>query len=59
MIGRLLGRILTAQFGWAKPLGDFTVRWLGAIFRPIPLITDFLHGKWLGHSVHAVPKCAA
>lgn len=54
MIGRLLGRILNAQFGWAKPLGDFNIRWLGAIFRRIRTIADFLHGKWLGHSVHAV-----
>jgi nitrite reductase/ring-hydroxylating ferredoxin subunit/uncharacterized membrane protein len=34
-------------------LGDFNVRWLGAIYRPIRPIKDFLHGKWLGHSVHA------
>ncbi len=54
MIGRLLLRILRAQYGWAKPFGDFNVRWLGAIFRRIPFIADLLHGKWLGHSVHAV-----
>jgi nitrite reductase/ring-hydroxylating ferredoxin subunit/uncharacterized membrane protein len=54
MIGRLLLRILRAQFGWAKPFGDFNVRWLQALFRPIRPIKDFLHGKWLGHSVHAV-----
>jgi len=53
VIGRLLSRILYAQAGWAKPFGDFNVRWLGAIFRPIRPIKDFLHGKWLGHSVHA------
>ena len=52
MIGRLLGRLLYAQFGWARPLGDFNVRWLKALFRPIRPIKDFLHGKWLGHSVH-------
>jgi nitrite reductase/ring-hydroxylating ferredoxin subunit len=54
VIGRLLLRILRAQYGWAKPLGDFNVRWLRAVFRPIRPIKDFLHGKWLGHSVHAV-----
>jgi nitrite reductase/ring-hydroxylating ferredoxin subunit/uncharacterized membrane protein len=54
MIGRLLLRILRAQYGWARPFGDFNVRWLGAIFRRIPFIADLLHGKWLGHSVHAV-----
>jgi nitrite reductase/ring-hydroxylating ferredoxin subunit/uncharacterized membrane protein len=54
MIGRLLLRILRAQYGWARPFGDFNVRWLRALFRPIGPIKDFLHGKWLGHSVHAV-----
>lgn len=54
MIGRLLLRILRAQYGWARPLGDFNVRWLSALFRPIAPIKDFLHGKWLGHSVHAL-----
>jgi nitrite reductase/ring-hydroxylating ferredoxin subunit/uncharacterized membrane protein len=54
VIGRLLLRILRAQYGWAKPFGDFNVRWLGAIFRRIPFIADLLHGKWLGHSVHGV-----
>ena len=54
MIGRLLLRILRAQYGWAKPLGDFNVKVLQAIFRPIRPIKDFLHGKWLGHSLHPV-----
>src|SRR3954470_19910887 len=54
MIGRLLLRILRAQYGWAKPFGDFNVKWLGALFGAVPPIADLLHGKWLGHSVHAV-----
>jgi nitrite reductase/ring-hydroxylating ferredoxin subunit/uncharacterized membrane protein len=54
MIGRLLLRILRAQYGWARPCGDFNVRWILAVFRPIRPIKDFLHGKWLGHSVHAM-----
>ena len=45
---------MNAQAGWARPFGDFNVRWLGALFRPIRPIKDFLNGKWLGHSVHAV-----
>ena len=53
MIGRLLSRLLAAQKGWAKPLGNFNVRVLRAIFRPIRPLKDFLNGKWLGHSVHA------
>jgi nitrite reductase/ring-hydroxylating ferredoxin subunit/uncharacterized membrane protein len=54
LIGRLLLRILRAQWRWAVPLGDFNIRWLQALFRPIRPIKDFLHGKWLGHSVHAL-----
>jgi nitrite reductase/ring-hydroxylating ferredoxin subunit/uncharacterized membrane protein len=54
MIGRLLTRLLSAQAGWAGPFGDFNVRWLRAIFRRIRPITDFLHGVWLGHPLHAV-----
>src|SRR5687767_1193319 len=54
MFGRLLLRILRAQYGWARPFGDFNVRWIRALFRPIGPVKDFLHGKWLGHSVHAV-----
>lgn len=52
MIGRLLSRLIYAQQGWATPFGDFNVRVLKAIFRPIVPIKDFLNGKWLGHSVH-------
>jgi len=52
VIGRLLSRLLYAQAGWATPFGDFNVRLLKAIFRPIRPIKDLLNGKWLGHSVH-------
>ena len=51
-MGRLLARVIAAQDGWAKPLGDFNHRWLGALFRPIRPIRDFLDGTWLGHPVH-------
>jgi len=54
MIGRLVARLIEAQAGWARPLGDFNHRWLTALFRPISPLKDFLHGKWLGHSLHAV-----
>jgi len=54
MIGRLLARMVYAQRGWAKPLGDFNQRWISAILRPIRPVKDFLNGKWLGHSIHAV-----
>jgi nitrite reductase/ring-hydroxylating ferredoxin subunit/uncharacterized membrane protein len=51
-MGRLLARIMTAQDGWARPLGDFNHRWLNALFRPIRPIRDFLDGTWLGHPIH-------
>jgi hypothetical protein len=54
MLGRLFNRILRAQYGWARPLGDFNVRWIGALLRPVKLIKDFLDGTWLGHSLHVV-----
>ncbi len=53
MIGRFFSRLIYAQAGWARPLGDVNVRLIRAIFRPIRPVKDFLHGKWLGHSVHA------
>ena len=53
MIGRFLSRLLAAQDRWATPLGNFNVRVLRAIFRPIRPLKDFLNGKWLGHSIHA------
>jgi nitrite reductase/ring-hydroxylating ferredoxin subunit len=50
---RWLGRIMAAQDGWARPLGDFNHRWLSAVFRPIRPIQDLLHGVWLGHPLHS------
>ena len=51
---RWLARIIDAQGRWARPLGDFNQRWLSALFRPMPVIRDFLNGRWLGHPLHAV-----
>jgi nitrite reductase/ring-hydroxylating ferredoxin subunit/uncharacterized membrane protein len=53
MIGRLVTRVVDAQAGWARPLGDFNHRWLSALFRPIRPLKDFFNGTWLGHPVHA------
>lgn len=53
MIGRWASRLLFAQARWAKPFGDFNVRWLRQILRPIKPIADLLHGRWLGHPLHA------
>jgi nitrite reductase/ring-hydroxylating ferredoxin subunit/uncharacterized membrane protein len=52
-MARLLARIVAAQDGWARPLGDFNHRWLSALFRPIRPIKDLLNGTWLGHPLHS------
>jgi nitrite reductase/ring-hydroxylating ferredoxin subunit len=49
---RLLAQVVSAQDGWARPLGDFNHRWLSALFRPIRPLKDFLNGAWLGHPLH-------
>jgi nitrite reductase/ring-hydroxylating ferredoxin subunit/uncharacterized membrane protein len=51
-MGRLLARLVAAQDGWARPLGDFNHRWLSALFGPIRPVKDFLNGTWLGHPLH-------
>ena len=52
-MARLLARLVAAQDGWARPLGDFNHRWLSALFRPIRPIKDLLNGTWLGHPLHS------
>ena len=52
-MGRFLTRLIDAQAAWARPLGDFNHRWLGALLRPLGPIKDFLHGRWLGHPLHS------
>jgi nitrite reductase/ring-hydroxylating ferredoxin subunit/uncharacterized membrane protein len=52
-MARLLARIMAAQDGWARPLGDFNQRWLSAVFRPIRPVKDILSGRWLGHPLHS------
>jgi len=52
-MARLLARIVAAQDGWARPLGEFNHRWLSALFRPIRPIKDLLNGVWLGHPLHS------
>jgi nitrite reductase/ring-hydroxylating ferredoxin subunit/uncharacterized membrane protein len=52
-MARWLARIMVAQDGWTRPLGDFNHRWLSALFRPIRPIKDLLNGVWLGHPLHA------
>jgi nitrite reductase/ring-hydroxylating ferredoxin subunit/uncharacterized membrane protein len=52
-MGRWLERLIRAQDGWARPLGDFNHRWLGAVFRPLGPVKGWLSGTWLGHPLHA------
>jgi nitrite reductase/ring-hydroxylating ferredoxin subunit len=49
----LLARLVALNDAWAKPLGEFNKRWLGALIRPLGPIKDLLHGRWLGHPLHA------
>ncbi|HEY3523323.1 MAG TPA: Rieske (2Fe-2S) protein [Candidatus Limnocylindrales bacterium] len=51
---RLLTRLMDAQNGWAKPLGDAVHGLLNRIFQsPLRPLKDFLNGTWLGHPIHA------
>ena len=53
MLGRLLTRLIDSQAAWSEPVGGFLQGILKAIFRPMPWVKDLLHGKWLGHPLHA------
>ena len=52
-MGRFLTRLIDANAAWARPLGDFNHRWLSALLRPLGPVKDLLHGRWLGHPLHA------
>jgi len=45
-------RILEAQAMWADPLGKIFVAIFAALYKPVPILKDFLHGVWLGHPLH-------
>jgi len=51
---RWIARLIVMQGRWAKPLGDFNHRWVGAIFHAMTPVRDFLNGRWLGHPLHGV-----
>jgi len=51
-MGRWVERLIRAQDGWARPLGDFNHRWLFALFRPLGPVKSWLNGTWLGHALH-------
>jgi nitrite reductase/ring-hydroxylating ferredoxin subunit/uncharacterized membrane protein len=52
-VARFLTRLIDAQAFWAQPFGDFNHRWLSALFHRMWTIKDLLHGRWLGHPLHA------
>ncbi len=52
-MARFLTRLIDANAGWARPLGDFNHRWLSALLRPLGPVKDLLHGRWLGHPLHS------
>jgi nitrite reductase/ring-hydroxylating ferredoxin subunit len=52
-VARWLDRLVALNDAWARPLGDFNHRWVSALFRPLGPIKDLLHGRWLGHPLHA------
>jgi nitrite reductase/ring-hydroxylating ferredoxin subunit/uncharacterized membrane protein len=51
-VERFLMRLMDAQNGWAKPLGDFNRRWIGAIIHRLGPVRELLHGRWFGHPSH-------
>src|SRR3989442_4408999 len=44
--------ILDAQGAWADPLGKLFVAIFSALYKPVPILKDFLNGVWLGHPLH-------
>lgn len=54
MLGRLFERLIVAQTGWAKPVGDWLHGIVAAVFGRILPVRDFLVGTWLGHPLHAL-----
>ena len=54
MLARALTRLMDAQAGWTRPLGDAAHRFLFAIFSRMTPVRDLLIGRWLGHPLHAV-----
>jgi nitrite reductase/ring-hydroxylating ferredoxin subunit/uncharacterized membrane protein len=47
-------RVLEAQGAWADPLGKIFVAIVAALYKPVPILKDFLNGVWLGHPLHPV-----
>jgi nitrite reductase/ring-hydroxylating ferredoxin subunit/uncharacterized membrane protein len=52
MMGPFLTRLIDAQAGWARPLGDLVHGWFHGFFHRVPALRDLLNGRWLGHPLH-------
>ena len=52
MLHNAIARILEAQSAWADPLGKVFVAIFAAIYKPVPIVKDFLNGVWFGHPLH-------
>ena len=53
-MARFFAWLIEIQAPWAKPLGDFNKRWIAWIVHRLGPFRDLLHGRWLGHPLHAV-----
>lgn len=52
MLHKAIEGFLEAQAMWADPLGKIFVAIFAAIYKPIPVLKDFLNGVWFGHPLH-------
>ena len=54
MLARFMNRLMDAQGGWTKPLGNAAHGFFFWLFSRMTPIRDLLNGRWLGHPLHAV-----
>ena len=54
MLVKMVDRLLDAQAGWAKPLGDALHGLTQAVFHPLRPLRDLFNGTWVGHPLHAL-----
>ncbi len=52
VLGRILDRIIEAQLGWGRAVGDPLQAAAGGVFHRITPVRSLLNGTWLGHPLH-------
>ena len=52
MLHSAIERLLEAQAAWADPLGNVFVAIFQFLYKPVPILKDFLNGTWFGHPLH-------